>query len=95
MELVQELNRMHYGRSDLSLMAYRDNSGWQVWARGQEPTAYSADYRWWPRSGRTGVHDWYRRSLQYTPEGLGGERGWQQWRSEYMGDIERREVVVG
>ena len=34
-ELVQELYRIHEGRSDLPLMVYRSYGGWKVWTRGQ------------------------------------------------------------
>ena len=34
-ELIQELYRIHDGRSDLPLMAYRSHGGWKVWTRGQ------------------------------------------------------------
>ena len=34
-ELLQEMYRIHEGRSDLPLMAYRSYGGWKVWTRGQ------------------------------------------------------------
>jgi len=34
-ELLQELYRIHEGRPDLPLMAYRSHGSWRVWTRSQ------------------------------------------------------------
>lgn len=71
-ELLQELFRVHDGRSEIPLISYLGNGGWQIWTRSQtihwlrrRPSVVTEERE---KNGRSGDHDWGQRNLRYHRE---------------------------